>query len=218
MVMDDVNILKYKGLDYGLGLTEAELDLFRVYLDELLFWNQRMNLTGLSARKEIINELFLDSIIPVPVLPEKGRMLDIGSGAGLPGIPLKICLPSLKTHLVEPTSKRVSFLKQIIRLLRLKNIEVIDERIERAGDRLDPDGYDVIVSRAVAEPAQIIEWCASLLVPEGLLVCFLGKDAEEILEKLQHEMDAFFLKLFNKILYVLPGKDTSRTIIVLQKS
>ena len=79
MVMDDVNILKYKGLDYGLGLTEAELDLFRVYLDELLFWNQRMNLTGLSARKEIINELFLDSIIPVPVLPEKGRMLDIGS-------------------------------------------------------------------------------------------------------------------------------------------
>jgi len=217
MVNDYVSILKYRGLDYGLRITEVELDLFRIYLNELLFWNQKINLTGLSVAKDIVNELMLDSIIPVPFLPEKGKMLDIGSGAGFPGIPLKICLPHIKLHLLEPISKRVSFLKQIIRLLRLQNIEVIDDRIEKAGGRLDTEGYDIIVSRAVAEPAQIIKWCDSFLSQNGLLVCFLGKEAENILINLQHVMGNYSLELLNKITYILPGKDSTRTIIVLQK-
>ncbi len=123
--------LHSKALDYGISLTEHQLSLFQIYLDELWDWNHRINLTGLSTRERIIIELFLDSLIPAPFLPENGRMFDVGSGAGLPGVPLKIFRPHLEVHLLEANSKRVSFLKQVIRLLSLRKIEVMKGRIEK---------------------------------------------------------------------------------------
>jgi len=104
---DEIKLLGDKALDYGIELSWQQLELFHVYLEELWDWNQRINLTGLSTREKIVIELFLDSLIPAPFLPKKGRMLDVGSGAGIPGLPLKIYTPQLKTHLLEANSKKV---------------------------------------------------------------------------------------------------------------
>jgi len=215
--MNEINILHEHAVNYGIELSQKQIDLFKTYLDELTEWNRKINLTGLSTNEKIINELFLDSLIPGPYLPKKGRLLDVGSGAGFPGIPLKINNPELHVHLLEPNAKKTRFLKHIIRLLGLENIDVLKGRIEKAGDILHPGGYDIITSRALSGLPQIIDWCAPFLLQEGILVGFLGIEAEDTIQKCQPALSRHQLGLLNKRSYVLPGKNTKRTTVILKK-
>ena len=193
------------------------MDYVGIYLNELIQWNRSINLIGLSKRERIINELFLDSLIPAPFLPSKGKMLDVGSGAGFPGMVLKIYYPRLKTHLLEPNSKKRSFLKQIIRLLNLDDISVINGRIEMDGDRLHPDGYHIITSRALTGLYRIIAWCSPYLSSDGLFVGFLGGKAEEELNKAKLPMEDNSLALEKLLPYSLPGKSSKRNIVILKR-
>ncbi|MDY7037805.1 MAG: 16S rRNA (guanine(527)-N(7))-methyltransferase RsmG [Thermodesulfobacteriota bacterium] len=214
---DELKSFHHEALDFGLKLTQYQVDLFRCYIDELWYWNQRINLTGLPTRKRIVNELFLDSLIPAPFLPDNGTMLDVGSGAGFPGIPLKIYNPQFKTHLLEANSKKISFLKQIIRLLGLKEIKAIKGRIEKDGDKLHPDGYHLITARALAGLNQTMAWCAPFLCPEGLLVMYLGNLTDEDLRKSKQVMKSHGVILFKIAPYFLPGKKLKRNIFILKK-
>lgn len=214
---DELRFLHHEALDYGLKLSRYQVDLFRFYIDELWDWNLRINLTGLSTRERIVNELFLDSLIPAPFLPDKGTMLDVGSGAGFPGIPLKVYNPQFKTHLLEANSKKVSFLKQIIRLLGLKEIKAIKGRIEKDGDKLHPEGYHLITARALAGLDQTMAWCAPFLCPGGLLVIYLGNFTEEDLRKSQQVMKSHRVILHMIAPYFLPGKKLRRNIFILKK-
>ena len=214
---DDLHFLEQKALGYGVALSPEQLDLFQLYLDELWDWKRRINLIGLSDRKRVVTELLLDSLIPIPHLPRKGLMLDIGSGAGFPAVPIKILSHRLKIHLLEPNSKKTSFLKQIIRLLNLTDIEVIRGRIETDRGKLSQDGYDLITSRALAEIAQIIKWCAPLLRRGGILVCFSGGQSERELEGCSQLMEEHQLELRKTLPYRLPGKGQPRTVALLIK-
>ncbi|MGD2125215.1 MAG: 16S rRNA (guanine(527)-N(7))-methyltransferase RsmG [Desulfobacteraceae bacterium] len=204
-------------MEIGIGLSQHQLDLIRIYLDELCDWNRRINLTGLSGRERIVVELFLDSLIPAPFLPKEGRMLDVGSGAGFPGLPLKILNPHLKTHLLEANSKKVSFLKQVIRLLQLKEVKVIRGRIEKDENNLHGDGYHIITARALANLGQTIVWCTPLLCPDGLLVSFLGPRAKEEIEATRAVMEGHGLRVHKMIRYFLPGKEAERNIVLFEK-
>lgn len=215
---DELEALYHNALGYGIELSQHQLDLFRIYLDELLDWNRKMNLTGISKRERIVNELILDSLIPAPYLTGKGRMLDVGSGAGFPGLPIKIYNSHLETQLLEANSKKVSFLKQIIRLLKLDNIEVVKGRIERNCNNLHPSGYDFITARAVARLDKTIEWCTPFLSPDGLLVCFLGNPAWEVLKKNQQTIAEHTLTLYRIVPYFLPGKRAKRNSVILKKA
>ncbi len=215
---NEIQLLYNSALDYGVELSQDQLNLFRIYLDELWDWNQRMNLTGLSTRERMTVELFLDSLIPVPFLPERGRMLDVGSGAGFPGVPLKIYSPQLKTHLLEATSKKVSFLKRVVRLLRLNEIEVIKGRVEKDGSRLHGGGYQLITARALARLGQTILWCVPFLSSGGLLVGFLGRRAHDEIEESRKIMEQHHMILHNVIPYVLPGKKSRRHTVILKKA
>ncbi len=108
----------------GLDLSPPQLDQFLTYLDLLLKWNRRINLTALRSPDDIITRHFLDSLLLLPHLPETGRLLDIGSGAGFPGLPLKIARPGLSVDLVEATTKKASFLKEAVRRLGLSGVNV----------------------------------------------------------------------------------------------
>jgi 16S rRNA (guanine527-N7)-methyltransferase len=214
---DEILVLREKSLDYGVELSEDQLGLFQIYLDELWAWNRRMNLTGLSHRERMVFELFLDSIVPVPHLMETGRLLDAGSGAGFPGIPLKICKPRLNAHLLEANAKKVSFLKQVIRLLNLDETEVIRGRIEKDVDRLHPDRYHLITARALAPVGQTIAWCAPLLRPGGLLVSFMGGRIEDELKENRQVTKEHGLTIYKRIPYALPGRESERTTIIFEK-
>lgn len=217
MYKHEILVLREKSLDYGIELSEEQLGLFQIYLDELCAWNRRMNLTGLSDRERMVFELLLDSLVPVPHLVETGRLLDAGSGAGLPGIPLKICKPRLNAHLLEANAKKVSFLKHVIRLLNLDETEVIRGRIEKDGDSLHPEGYHLITSRALAPAGQTIAWCAPLLTPGGLLVTFMGGRVEDELKENRRVIKEHRLKIYKKIPYTLPGRESERTTIIFEK-
>lgn len=206
-----------RAADHGIKISKEQLALFDVYLCELIEWNSRINLTGIAERGRMISELFLDSCIPVPYLPVTGRMLDVGSGAGFPAIVIKVLLPDIKLILVEANSKKTSFLKQIIRLLRLDDIEVINGRIERIGDRLRPNGFDIISARALADIKQIINWCSPLLSKEGMLVYFSGSKVDEYLKDCEYLMKDQNLTLAQSIPYILPGRRDYRNIVILKK-
>lgn len=211
-------LLRDAAFDRGTNLSSEQLELFRIYLDELMDWNKHINLTGLRHRERVVVELFLDSLVPVPYLPERGRMLDVGSGAGIPGLPLKICRSGLETDLLEPYSKKASFLKHVIRLMKLDGIKVIKDRIGKADVGLDPCGYDVVTARALADLPQIIKWCVPHLKVHGKLVGFLGHDGEEALERDRQMISEYRLETKQIISYLLPGRISGRTAVILEKA
>jgi len=216
-VSRELILLRDAALDRGTELSGEQLELFRIYLDELMDWNKHVNLTGLRHRERVVVELFLDALIPVPYLPETGRLLDVGSGAGIPGLPFKICRPGLEVDLLEPYSKKVSFLKYVIRLMKLDGVAVIRGRIEKKNLRLDSNGYDVITARALADLAQIIKWCVPHLEVHGKLVGFLGRNGEEALKRDRQMMREYRLEPTQIIHYLLPGRGSERTAVILEK-
>jgi 16S rRNA (guanine527-N7)-methyltransferase len=217
LYQNEILVLREKSLDYGVELSEEQLGLFQTYLDELCAWNRRMNLTGLSHRERMVIELFLDSVVPVPHLKETGRLLDAGSGAGFPAIPLKICKQGLSVHLLEANAKKVNFLKQVIRLLNLDQTEVIRGRIEKDVDSLHPDRYHLITARALAPVAQTIAWCAPLLRPGGHLISFIGESIEDELKENRQLMEEHGLTIYRRIPYFLPGRASERTTIIFER-
>jgi 16S rRNA (guanine527-N7)-methyltransferase len=202
---------------FGIELSQGHLDLIRIYLNELWDWNQRMNLTGLSSRKRIAIELFLDSLIPAPHLPKSGKMLDAGSGAGFPGLPLKIVIPHLEMRLLESNGKKVSFLKHVIRLLKLSGVEAVKARIEKIRNTGAVEAYNIITARALAPLGRTVAWCGPLLQPGGFLVCFLGADSQETIEKAEDVLERHRLTFDKAIPYVLPGKKRERRALFLKK-
>jgi 16S rRNA (guanine527-N7)-methyltransferase len=211
---EEIHSLFQSAAHFGINLTDQQLDLFRIYLGELWSWNRKFNLTGLEDRGRMVIELFLDSLIPSPFLPVEGDLLDVGSGAGFPGLPLKIHCPLRNTFLLEPNSKKVSFLRHVIRLIRLEEIHTIKSRVEYL-----PKGarYDMVTARALAEFGKTLESCAPLVKDGGLLVLYLGARAEENLRESERSVADQDLRVCKKISYTLPGKRSERHTVIFQK-
>ncbi|MBU2498945.1 MAG: 16S rRNA (guanine(527)-N(7))-methyltransferase RsmG [Proteobacteria bacterium] len=212
-----MGVLSSHAKRYGIELNGVQLERFQLYLDELWGWNQKINLTGLRNKESMLVELFLDSLIPAPFLPREGRMLDVGSGAGFPGVPLKIHNPRLETDLLEINAKRVSFLRHIIRLMKLEGVRVIRGRIEKEGGMLHPDGYHIITARALAPLPQTVGWCAPFLRQGGILVGFLGARAGEDLKESREVFEKHGLMLEREHPYSLPGKRSERSSVILRR-
>ena len=210
----EIRFLREKIAEHGLHISPAQAEDLRVYLVELLEWGRKMNLIGLTDPKRIVSELFVDSLIPVPFLPLQGKMLDVGSGAGIPGLPIKILRPDMETHLLEPNRKKNSFLKHIIRLLKTEKIQVIKGRIEKDGGRLLTRDYDLVTVRALTDLATAIGWYSPYLKPGGLAVHFLGADIKPLLQQALIRIDHNAFTISRIIDYQLPGKKNKRHIVI----
>ncbi|SPD76226.1 Ribosomal RNA small subunit methyltransferase G [uncultured Desulfobacterium sp.] len=202
---------------FGVDLSLDQIRLLSVYLDELWDWNRKINLTGLYSKEQIIDDLLVDSLIPSRFLPHEGRLLDLGSGAGMPAIPLKISKPALIMDLVEANSKKVVFLRHVIRLAGLSKISVIQGRIENSHKLLHPEGYHVITARALAHLSQVITWCGPHLIKGGQVVAFLGVDYDQIVKESTDVLARHGLSLVMTIPYILPGKEIKRHILIFDK-
>lgn len=216
-IAEEFHLFQQQAADFNVILKEQHLHLFRAYLDELWAWNEHVNITGAATREEVLMNLFLDSLIPGPHLPETGNLLDVGSGGGFPGIPLKIYRSDLTIDLLEVKSKRVSFLKHIIRLLRLKEIRVVRGRIDGSDVVPQTHLYDVVTARALASPRQTVLWCAPFLQKGGMLVLFLGSDAEEGLASCKEALDQYSMAVEKTIPYLLPRKKARRNAVIIRK-
>ena len=218
MAEDALELLREKAQDFGILLSGFHLDLFRIYLAELWEWNRRTNLTGMSTQRRMAVELFLDSLVPAPYLPATGRMLDVGSGSGFPALPLKILLPALDLQLIEANRKKVSFLRQVVRLLGLGGIQLIHGRLEDTASALNSTGYDLVTAKALAPLEKTITMCAPFVAPGGLLVGYWGAQAEQTLAHATEVMDKHGVSVEKKVCYRLPGKKEKRWIGLLRKA
>ncbi|MCF8128550.1 MAG: 16S rRNA (guanine(527)-N(7))-methyltransferase RsmG [Deltaproteobacteria bacterium] len=199
------------------SLSTEQRRLLGIFVKELLAWNKRMNLTGLSSTQRIFDELVTDSLLPLDYFPETGTCLDVGSGAGFPAVPLAICRPGIRFFLMEPNSKKGSFLKQIIRLCGLKRAKVIRERIEKPSKPLPFQKVDIITSRAMAPLPRLIGWCTPYLAPGGMMVAFLGNRFEEILKECDPLLKEKNLLIDSLKSYTLKGKKSERRLLILKK-
>ena len=151
MKIEDRQLLEEGAHEFGVKLSEKQLHLFALFLEGLWSWKRRMNLTGISEKREMIIKLLLDPLVALPYLSSGGTVLDIGSGAGIPGLPLKIGRPEFEVHLIESKAKKVSFLRDMIRKLGLKGIEAYKGRAEKRADLPTLfHFYDIVTARALA--------------------------------------------------------------------
>ncbi len=161
---------------WGLSLTDVQRGQFARYADELLLWNARMNLVSLKSGLDLPVRHFLDSLAPLPYLGDGAAdLIDLGSGAGFPGLPLKIARPDLKVRLLEASRKKSSFLKQVVRGLGLTGIEVLNRRAEAGAT----GGYDVVISRATWKLPEFVARGSAFLRAGGRLMAMKGADIRE---------------------------------------
>jgi len=172
----------------GLHLTASQVAAFATYLEEVTRWSARMNLTGLRGPEEIVRTGFLDSLACLRLIPVGvTRVLDIGSGAGFPGLPLKLARPNLLLTLVEASRKKASFLRHMVRQLGATGVRVVQRRAEEmAADRGEAGAYDLALARAVAPPPEQGRLVRPFLRPGGLFLVQIGPGslASETLERL----------------------------------
>ena len=215
---EDRRLLRQGAHAFGVELTENQLSLFALFLQGLWSWGRRLNLTGLPAKRDIIIKLLLDPLVALPYLPSAGTVLDIGSGAGIPGLPFKIARHAFEVHLLESRAKKVSFLKDMIRKLDLKGIEACQGRAEY---RSDPATlftvYDMVTARALAPLKKTIGLCLPFVKPEGLLITFKGSRVNQEIEESGSTIEETGLNIKEMVPYALPETTGGRHLVILQK-
>ena len=162
----------------GIDPTPALLQSVATYIELLLRWNRKLNLTAITDPREIVTRNFVESFLATRWLQQsEGRLCDVGSGAGFPGLALKLVLPRWNVTLMEPTTKKAVFLTEAARTLGLQNVEV--DRCRWQESSLPPSSVDAITSRAVGGHQELAEWAKDRLKPSGKLILWLGaNDAE----------------------------------------
>jgi 16S rRNA (guanine527-N7)-methyltransferase len=211
--------------DLEIQIDRKKTDQFAIHASELLKWSQKTNLTAISESIEIAVKHFLDSMAPAPFIPPDAALLDVGSGGGFPGIPLKIMIPSLSVTLIDGSRKKVSFLKHVIRRLGLDNIEARQVRAQDlAGHDRDKNAYDVIISRALSSLADFVRMSLPLLAEEGLIIAMKGKitdkemDSVGLLLKERGDLQENGMVRFTMVLkkYRLPYIESQRSIVMIK--
>lgn len=209
------DLLRQAAQEVGVSLEDLQIELFGLYLRELLEWNKTFNLTGIKAPEEIVIKHFVDSLTPLPYLDPFGRLLDIGPGAGFPSIPLKITAPELKVQLVEAKRKKVSFLRHIIRTLKLEAVTIIHGRVE---DLEPPDKpFDTIISRAVTHLEPLLKIVSPLMEPGNTLVTMYGPTTVKERTRLADCGLVESLELERVVSLELPRGRGGRTLLFFKK-
>lgn len=172
------DIVRQEARTMQLSLSPQEIDSFEIYAAELKKWNSKVNLTAITKDREIAIKHFVDSLSLAPYLKDGDRLLDIGSGAGLPIIPLKIVRPDIPMVSVDAVAKKMHFQRHVIRLLKLQNIEAIHARIEEL-HKTHGRSFTVITSRAFTRLDRFVSLAAPLLSDGGVLIAMKGEQADD---------------------------------------
>ena len=213
-----LEIIRQGAAAIGLDLSPFQLGCFYRHMVEMRNWNRRINLTAITNPREIAVKHFLDSIVPSGLVPEKARIVDIGSGAGFPGLPLKVLRPLSHVTLIDSARKRINFLRHVLRQIDLDQVEAIQVRIEElAQNDKARSGFDVIVSRAFTNAAALTRTVMPWLKNGGTLLLWKGPDIESERRDLEMLPEALDKDLIIEIHpYCLPLTGTARNLIAVK--
>ncbi len=207
--------LQSLGVPYGPAFSNA----FLLYASLLVAWNENVNLTGITDDEGIAVRHFVDSLSIAPLVPEGATLIDVGTGAGFPGIPIAIARPDTRVTLLDSLDKRVKFLDAVTETLALKNVVAQHGRAEDFG--VLPawrDTYDVAVARAVAGLPVLLEYCLPFVKPGGLFLAMKGPGAREEAAQAAHALEALCGRIVDIRTFILPGTDMERNVVVVQKT
>lgn len=217
--MESLQELLKKGTStFGYELPESQIEQLLRYKDILKEWNEKMNLTAIEEDRDIIIKHYIDSLSILPYMENKKlSVIDIGTGAGFPGIPLKIAFDHLEVTLLDSLEKRVKFLNEVINDLKLKKINAAHGRAEDFGVKPEfREKYDIAVARAVAALPVLLEYCLPFVKTGGLFIAMKGSNTEEI-ENAAKALEILGGKIEGIKEFTLPFSDIKRNVILVKK-
>ena len=206
--------------EYGLCLTERMTEQFELYYELLLAWNEKINLTAITEPKEVAIKHMIDSLscLDEKVFPMGASVIDVGTGAGFPGIPLKIFRPDLKLTLLDSLNKRIKFLQEVVERLELNEVECIHARAEEgARNKALREKFDVAVSRAVARLQVLAEYCMPFVRIGGSFVALKGMKYAQEAEEGQRAIKALGGTACRAVPVQLPSLEDKRAVLYIKK-
>lgn len=218
--LENVDILKKTTAAMGIDLSVSSLDSFRKYKEMILEWNQKINLTTITDSEEIDIKHFVDSLSPIlsGKLDGNKRMIDIGTGAGFPGIPLKLWNSDLDVTLMDSLNKRISFLNEVIFSLGLMKIHAIHGRAEELALKAEyREKYDICISRAVASLDTLSEYCIPFVKPGGYFIAMKGPSAAEEVKLAGKAVEILGGRVEDVLKVTFPGTELEHMLVIIKK-
>lgn len=217
MVKFVIRALLKSGLhELGLEISEEKAQQFELFVDELKKWNRKVNLTTITSNEDIVVKHLIDSVVVANHIKEEESVLDIGSGAGFPAIPLKIMKPEVPLVSVDAVNKKILFQRHVSRLLGLKTFEAVHARVEKISDAY-PQGFAVITSRAFSQLDQFVTLGVPLLAEGGRMLAMKGPAAIDELTKVEGTLLRLGFKISLISPYFLPMNKGERNLIVIKR-
>lgn len=216
----DLSILEDETAKLGLELSDTQKKQFIRYYEMLVEWNKVMNLTAITEYDEVISKHFVDSLTLARDIDfdNVGNLIDVGTGAGFPGLPLAIAYPNVRVTLVDSLMKRVKFLNEVIGTLGLTNVETFHSRAEEAGHNRKFRGqYDLVVSRAVANLSTLLEYCTPFAKKDGTFAAYKSNKAEMEVETAGNALKVLKCSLEKMDKFTLGNEDIERNILIIRK-
>lgn len=204
----------------GIELSLLQIRQFDTYYHHLLEWNEKMNLTAITAKKDVEIKHFFDSLTPSFYFPFQGtlELCDVGSGAGFPSIPLKILFPNLHVTIIDSLKKRLVFLDSLIHVLGLEQVSLHHDRAETFARQRDfRETFDIVTARAVANLSVLSEYCLPLVREGGTFIALKGANAEEEIHQAGHAIDLLGGKINKVESLILPEENSSRHLVFIDK-
>lgn len=208
--------LKEKLDKIDIEINNEQSQKFYNYMNLLLEWNEKINLTAITEPNEVILKHFVDSATIIKYIEDNMKIVDVGTGAGFPGIPLNIINSKANYVLVDSLNKRINFLNEIINNLKLENINTVHSRIEDFG-KDNKESFDIATSRAVASLNILLEYLLPLLKVGGICICMKGSNAKEEIENSNKALEILGGKIEKVEEIILPDSDIVRNIIIVRK-
>ncbi|WMI81138.1 16S rRNA (guanine(527)-N(7))-methyltransferase RsmG [Anaerotignum sp. MB30-C6] len=218
--MENKMLLKSCCEQMEIPLSDEMAEQFMVYKSLLLEWNEKMNLTAITEEREVILKHFVDclSLVPYLKVSESTRMIDVGTGAGFPGLPVKIVCPQVSMTLLDSLQKRIGFLEESINAMGLSYVECVHSRAEDGGQNpLYREQFDYCVSRAVANLAVLSEYCLPFVKVGGTLAALKGPDALAELTQAEGALKKLGGKVTEVISVTIPFTDLSHKLVFIEK-
>lgn len=218
--MANKELLKNCCIEMNISISENQLNKFIKYMELLLEWNEKMNLTAITEEKEVVLKHFADclSLVPYLDIKEDTKIIDVGTGAGFPGIPVKIMYPNTSMTLLDSLQKRIGFLYEVIKAIDLTNIECVHSRAEDGGvNPLYREQYDYCVSRAVANLSVLLEYSMPFIKVGGILAALKGPEIAEEVISAKKALDILGGEVLDIVDVKIPFTDLSHKLIFIKK-
>ncbi len=212
------NIMCEYLVELNIELSDTQLEQFYNYMELLLEWNKVINLTAITDPEEIIKKHFIDSLTIIKRLKETSSIIDVGSGAGFPGIPIKIFFPRTNVILLDSLNKRIKFLNEVIEKLNLKGIKAVHGRAEDFGRNKEyREKFDVATARAVAPLQVLIEYLMPFVKVGGSCLCMKGSNSEEEIKNSENAINMLGGNLIKTEEFIIPKTDIKRRVVEIKK-